>query len=216
LGQHRNSGGRLFERMRQARGLNYGDYVYIEYFPRGMFQFEPDPNLGRRQQIFQIWIRPVEPQNAHFALRLALYEFDRLIKQGLSEEEFQRSVNFVGKYVDLLTKTKDAELGYKIDSIYYGVHDYGDYVKKGLRSLTRNAVNSAIRRNLGNRNFDIVAVAEDADGLKKKIAGNEPSPIAYNSPKPEEILAEDKIVQEWKIDIEPEDIKIISVEQVFQ
>jgi zinc protease len=61
LGQHRMSGGRLFERMRQVRGLNYGDYAYIEYFPRGMFQLEPDPNLARRSQIFQIWIRPVEP-----------------------------------------------------------------------------------------------------------------------------------------------------------
>src|SRR5262249_36587386 len=37
LGQHRVSGGRLFDRMRDLRGLNYGDYAYIEYFPRGMF-----------------------------------------------------------------------------------------------------------------------------------------------------------------------------------
>lgn len=65
FGQHRLSGRRLFERMREARGLNYGDYAYIEYFPRGMYLFEPEPNLARRQQIFQIWIRPVEPATAH-------------------------------------------------------------------------------------------------------------------------------------------------------
>ena len=63
LGQHRTSKSYLYQRLRELRGLNYGDYAYIEYFPRGMFQFEPDPNLARRQQIFQIWIRPVEPQN---------------------------------------------------------------------------------------------------------------------------------------------------------
>src|SRR6266511_1430937 len=67
LGQHR-SGGRLHERLRQSRGLNYGDYAYIEYFPRGMFQFEPEPNIARWQQIFQVWIRPVEPATAHFTL----------------------------------------------------------------------------------------------------------------------------------------------------
>src|SRR3982074_2074870 len=72
LGQHRVAGGRLFNRMREVRGLNYGDYAYIEYFPRGMFQIEPDPNLARQQQIFQIWIRPVPPETAHFSLRLAL------------------------------------------------------------------------------------------------------------------------------------------------
>ncbi len=72
FGQHRNSSGRLYGRIRQERGLNYGDYAYIEYFPRGMFMFEPSPNLARGSQIFQIWIRPVEPPTAVFALRLAL------------------------------------------------------------------------------------------------------------------------------------------------
>ena len=28
--------------------MNYGDYAYIEAFPRGMFQFFPDPNVARR------------------------------------------------------------------------------------------------------------------------------------------------------------------------
>ena len=34
FGQHRTSGGRLYKRMREIRGLNYGDYAYIEYFPQ--------------------------------------------------------------------------------------------------------------------------------------------------------------------------------------
>ena len=33
LGPHRMSGGRLFQRIREIRGINYGDYAYIEYFP---------------------------------------------------------------------------------------------------------------------------------------------------------------------------------------
>ena len=46
LGQHRQ-GGQLFDRMREKRGLNYGDYAYIEAFPaHGMFLMEPQPNLG--------------------------------------------------------------------------------------------------------------------------------------------------------------------------
>jgi zinc protease len=50
-----------------------------------MYQFEPAPNLGRHQQIFQIWVRPVEPPNAGFALRLALFELNRLVKDGMSD-----------------------------------------------------------------------------------------------------------------------------------
>ncbi|HYX43133.1 MAG TPA: insulinase family protein, partial [Pyrinomonadaceae bacterium] len=75
FGEHRSSNSYLYQRLRESRGLNYGDYAYAEYFPRGMYQFEPDPNLARQQQIFQIWIRPVEPANGMFALRAALYEF---------------------------------------------------------------------------------------------------------------------------------------------
>ena len=116
FGQHRSSSSYLYGRIRELRGLNYGDYAYIEYFPRGMFQFEPDPNLGRRWQIFQIWIRPVEPQNANFTFRAALYEYDKLIKNGIDQKTFDETRAFLMKYVNILTQTKDAELGYALDS----------------------------------------------------------------------------------------------------
>ena len=45
--------------LRGKRGLNYGDYSYIEDFiQEGMSTF-PVPNNPRRQQYFSIWIRPV-------------------------------------------------------------------------------------------------------------------------------------------------------------
>jgi zinc protease len=216
LGQHRLSGGRLYERLRQVRGLNYGDYAYIEYFPRGMFQFEPDPNLARRQQIFQIWIRPVEPPTAHFALRLALFEFDKFVKEGLSEDAFQRTRTFLAKYVNLLTKTKRAELGYAIDSRYYGISDYNGYLKNSLARLTREDVNRAIRKHLGAAGLNIVVVAKNCEELKKMFLDGAPSPMTYNSPKPPEVLEEDKIVERWKIDLPPDAVRILPVEKVFE
>ena len=215
FGQHR-SGGRLYEQMRETRGLNYGDYDYIEYFPRGMFRFEPEPNLARQQQIFQIWIRPVEPPTAVFTLRIAMYELDRLVKNGLSKEEFERTRSFVSKYVNLLTKTKSADLGYAIDSRYYGITDYNSYVKTALAKLTLEDVNNAIRKHLRADHVQIVAVAKDADGLRAKLSSADPSPMAYNSPKPEAIMAEDKTIEKWDLKLRAEDIRIIPVEQVFQ
>ncbi|MGH9903291.1 MAG: M16 family metallopeptidase, partial [Pyrinomonadaceae bacterium] len=107
FGQHRSSNSYLYQKLREARGLNYGDYAYIEYFPRGMFQFTPDANLGRRQQIFQIWIRPVEPQNGVFALRAALYEYDKLVRDRMSKEAFEGTRAFLTKYTNILTQTQD-------------------------------------------------------------------------------------------------------------
>lgn len=216
FGPHRTSGGRLFRRMRTERGLNYGDYVYIEYFPRGMFQFEPDPNLARPQQIFQIWIRPVEPATAHFALRLALWELDKLIREGIPPEEFEQARRYLAKYVNLLLKTKDAELGYAIDSLYYGTPDYLSYVRDGINKLTLDEVNAAIRRHLRTRDLYIVGVTARASELADRLASEAPSPMRYNAPKPPELLKEDKEVERFRLGIDRANIRIVPVEQVFE
>jgi len=216
LGQHRTSGVQLFERIREKRGLNYGDYAYIEYFPRGMFQFEPDPNLARKQQIFQVWIRPVEPATAHFTLRLAMFELERFYKDGLSEDDFQQTRNFLSKYVNLLTKTKRAELGYAIDSQFYGITDYNSYLKSALAKLTREQVNAAIRKHLSPENMKIVLVAENAAKLRDALVSDAPSPMTYNSPKPQDILDEDKIVEKLPLKIKRENVRIVKVESLFE
>ncbi len=216
LGQHRMSGGRMYQRLRQLRGLNYGDYAYIEYFPAGMFLMEPEPNLARQRQIFQLWIRPVEPATAHFALRLAMFELDKFVREGLSEEDFERTRNFLSKFVNILTKTKSAELGYAVDSLYYGVADFNSYVKASLAKLTRRHVNEAIRRHLRSDRLVIVAVSDNAQALKESIASDAASAMTYNSPKPDDILKEDKIVERWNLHLKPEQITIRPVDTIFE
>lgn len=216
FGQHRSSNSYLYQRIRELRGLNYGDYAYIEYFPRGMFQFTPDPNLARQQQIFQIWIRPVESQNAHFTLRLALYEFDKLLRDGLTRESFDATREFLTKYIDVLMQTQDAQLGYALDSRYYQIPDFATYMREQLKRLTLEDVNRAIRKHLRNDALRIVIVTEDADALRDAIINNRPSPITYTSPKPREILDEDKVVEKYPINVKPENVRIVSVERVFE
>lgn len=216
LGQHRQSVGRLYQRIREARGLNYGDYAYIEYFPNGMFRFEPAPNLGRYEQIFQIWIRPLEPPTAHFGLRLALFEFDRFLREGLSAEEFETTRSFLSKNVNLLTKTKRAELGYAIDSKFYGVSEYTEYVKKGLAKMTRDDVNRAIKKYLQSKDMQIVMIADNANQWREKLLANQPSPMKYNSAKPQALLDEDKLVEKLPIPLKPENIKVVPVDTVFE
>ncbi len=216
LGPHRNSSGLLYQNMREARGLNYGDYAYIEYFPRGMFQFEPDPNLARPQQIFQIWIRPVELPTAHFALRLAFHEVEKFITKGLTPAEFEQARNYVAKNVNLLTKTKRAELGYAIDSAYYGIAGYNAYVNEGLKKLTAADVNRAIKKHLQLTNLHVVAISPDAEALKKKLLSNEPSPMKYASTKPQELMDEDKIVEKRPLAFTPEKTHVIPVDKIFE
>ncbi len=159
--------------LREARGLNYGDYAYIEYFPRGMFQFTPDPNLGRSSQIFQIWIRPVTPENGHFVLRAALYEYDKLVREGMSKETFEATREFLTKYNNILTQTQDAQLGYALDSRYYNIPDYVSYMREQLAKLTLEDVNNAIRKHLKSDAMRIVIITKDAEALRDAIVGNQ-------------------------------------------
>jgi zinc protease len=216
LGQHRMSGGVLYDRMREQRGLNYGDYAYIEYFPRGMFVMEPPPNLARQQQIFQLWIRPVEPPTATFALRLALFELDKLVRNGLTREDFERTREFLNKYVNVLTKTKRAELGYAIDSAYYRIPQYNNYLKDELAKLTLSDVNAAIKAHLRTNRMVITVVSRNGEELKRQLASGDPSPMTYNSPKPAEIVTEDKIVEKWPLNLHAADIAVKPVAEVFQ
>ncbi|MGH9944472.1 MAG: M16 family metallopeptidase [Pyrinomonadaceae bacterium] len=216
LGQHRSSNSHLYQRLREARGLNYGDYAYIEYFPRGMFQFQPDPNLARQQQIFQIWIRPVEAENGHFALRAALYEFDKLVRDGMTQETFEATREFLSKYVNILTQTQDAQLGYALDSRYYNIGDFPVYMRAQLARLTLADVNNAIKKYLSTNRMRVVIVTKDADALRDAIVSNKPSPITYNSPKPQTILDEDKLIEAYPLDARPEHVRVTAVERVFE
>ena len=216
FGQHRSSNSYLYGRLRELRGLNYGDYAYIEYFPRGMFQFEPDPNLGRRQQIFQIWIRPVEPANANFTLRAALYEYDKLARNGLDQKTFEETRDFLIKYVNILTQTKDAELGYALDSRYYAIANYNQFMKTALSKLTLASVNAAIKKHLSSNKMRIVMITKDANGLRDDIVSNKPGTIKYASEKPPDILAEDKIISTFPIRVNAADITITPVTKVFE
>ena len=202
--------------MREIRGLNYGDYSYIEYFPNGMYQFEPDPNLFRRSQIFQIWIRPVEPPTAHFALRLALFELERLVDKGLTESDFEATRDFLALNVNLLMKTKSAELGYAIDSKAYGIPEYTSYLQTALKKLTHEDVQKAIRKHLRKDRLQIVAITDNAEDLKRQLLSDAPSPMKYNATKPGDIMDEDKIVSTKKLGWKPEQITVVPVESVFK
>lgn len=216
LGQHRSSVSHLYQRLREVRGLNYGDYAYVEYFPRGMFQFTPDPNLGRSTQIFQIWIRPVEPQNSMFALRGALYEYDKLVREGMTQENFDSIRQFLVKYANVLTSTQGARLGYALDSRYYGTPEYTAFLRDRLSKLTLADVNRVIKQHLATDRMRIVIITKDAEGLRDAILKGTPSPITYNSPKPEDVLAEDKIIEKYKVNVRPDQVVIVSVDKVFQ
>jgi zinc protease len=213
LGEHR-AFGRLYDRIREERGLNYGDYAYIEYFNRPGFQFFPSPNIARRSQLFEIWIRPVVPANTQMTMRIALYETQKLIDNGLSQKDFDDTRDYLLKNVYLLTSNQNQRLGYALDSWWYGMGDYVDTMRAAYTKLTRDDVNKAVKKYLSTKNLHVVIITKDAEGLRDLLLKDEPSSITYDAPKPE-LAEDDKTIGSYKLGIKPENIRIVNVDDVF-
>jgi zinc protease len=216
LGEHRATMARLFQRIRETRGMNYGDYAYIEAFPRGMFQFFPDPNIARRAQLFEVWIRPVRTnEDAHFALRVAIHELDQLAKNGLTQEQFANVRNYLMKNVYLLTATQDQALGYALDAHWYGTTEFSAMMRGALTKLTLADVNRVVKTYVQTRDLRIVMVTKDADDLKRRLTTDQLSSIHYDGEKPASLLAEDTLIGSMKLGIKPEAVRIVPIAEVF-
>jgi zinc protease len=216
LGEHRAASGHLFGRIREQRGMNYGDYAYIEAFPRGMYQFFPDPNIARQQQLFEVWIRPVVPENAHMALRIALHEVEKLVTNGLTPEQFEATRDYLMKNVYVKTSTASQQISYALDSQWYGIGEYSAHMRAALANLTVDDVNRAIREHLRPRDMKIVMITSDAEGLKQKLVSDAVSTITYEAEKPQDLLDEDKLIGTMRLGIRAEAVRVIPVDDVFR
>jgi zinc protease len=216
LGEHRNSSSHLYQVIREARGLNYGDYSYIEHFPNGGRLQMPPQNAARRSQLFEIWIRPVPNEARHFALRAALREFKKLVDNGMSEEEFQLTRGFLRKYVLHYAPTTMERLGYAIDDRFYGiVGSHLENFRRTMGELTLQDVNAAIRKYWQYGNMTVAVVTKDAAAMKEALVKESPSPITYSSPKPESVLREDREISMFPLNVDGANVKIVKVEDLF-
>jgi len=216
LGEHRSSQAHLYDRIREQRGMNYGDYAYIEAFPRGMYQFFPDANLARRAQLFEVWLRPLRSnQDAHMALRIAIHELDQLLQHGMSRDNFEATRNYLMKNVFLLTATQDLQLGYALDSQWYGIGEFTQYMRERLAKLTQADVNRVLRKYLQTRDLSIVIITKDAEDMKRRLVSDAASPLSYDGAKPASLLAEDKVIGTLKLGIKADAVQITPLDAVF-
>ncbi len=217
FGQHRNSSSHLYQVLREERGLNYGDYSYIERFPNGGALTVPPANASLRKQIFEMWIRPVPHAANVFALRAAVRELHKFIDVGLTKDDFNTTRNFLKTYVLNFAPTTSEQLAYALDDQFYGVQ--GSHLanfRTAIKSLSLAETNAAVKKYLQYDNLQIVIVTKDAEALKKALVSGEPSSFEYPTPKSKEVLEEDKEIVKYPLGIKAENVKIVPVETLFE
>jgi zinc protease len=216
LGEHRTFNGVLMTHLRGSRGLNYGDYAYIENFIQDGWSTFPLPNIPRREQHFEIWLRPVPPQNALFALRAALYETDKLIREGIPDAGFQATKTFLMNYADLWIQDISRRLGYAMDAQVVG-KDLIRELHERLPKMKKADVDRVIRKYLAIDKLSIAIVTDKGGDVRQKLVDAVATPITYDTAgTPPEILAEDKLIEKFPLPITPDKIKVVPVDQMFE
>lgn len=225
FGEHRNSVGRLYQAIRETRGMNYGNYSYIEAFPAGYAAQQPRVNVARRSQLFEVWIRPISqtaPGNLHdrtlFAARAAMFELDKLVKNGMTPSQVAGSKEFLRNYVGTWGATIGRRLGYAVDDAFYGIEAPGFLasLKQAVDRTTPEQVNAAVKTHLQSDNMYLVIITADAAAMKQKLLSGAATPITYAGERSAELLAEDKIIASLPIKVNESDISILPIDKVLQ
>lgn len=236
LGEHRKSYSRLYQKIREARSMNYGDYTYIEWYQNGGGNMLPQPGFPRSSNYFSFWLRPVQTArglkgqyaelsdinigHAHFAIRMVLKEMDSLIIKGMSSQDFELTRNFLRSYMKLYIQSPERQLGFLLDSRFYGRKDYIMEMDKLLAELTVTQVNAAIKKYWQTKNIDIVIVTDksEADLLAKSFKEGSPSAMSYSnnlkSALSNDILEEDKVVEKYPMQVK--NVTIINSDDTFR
>lgn len=211
FGKHRSFVGRLMQVVREIRGLNYGTYSYVEEFPNGGHAMIAPNQVARQLQSFTMWGRPTPVDNGCFLFKQMLREYDLLATKGLAIKEFQLGQSHLNGYIPLLGTEISRQLGYAIDSQFYGITgDFLAQLQKSNEKLTHAKVNEIVSKNLKFGKPSIVVVTKDAQKFLKDLkSGNCQIHYPPGVTKPKNILAEDAVISKYPVTLEAAQIKVI-------
>jgi zinc protease len=177
LGTHRDSFGQLYQKIREERGYNYGDYSYIEYWSgrsSSLFQIFNQP---REQQYFSMWVRPVKHEHAVHMMKAITYELDQMIRNGLTDEQVAEAKNKARVLYLNLGETVPRLVGARVDDAFYGAQGgFLDSYIDAINRVTTQQINDAIRRHLSTANIKYVVVTSTPhlQNTVAQIRGNAP------------------------------------------
>lgn len=216
LGQHRQFIGRLMQKIREHRGLNYGDYAYAEHFRQYHDTHFAAPNISRTQQYFSIWLRPVAPKNAAFVIKLAVRELEHLATHGLNLAEFKRIQTYARRYFPLSLQTADQQLGVAMDAEFYATpRAEWSALQQQLQRMTASEFNAAMRRHLKLDALQLAVITDNATALKAALIDSAPSTVVYTTAMPSSVVSEDKIIARYDLGLTAEHIQMLPADELF-
>jgi len=217
FGAHRQSFGRLFTAIRADRGINYGDYAYVEAYVQRGWSPVPENGVLRRHNHFSMWLRPAALGNAPFAAKMAVHQLEELLADGLTDDEFEEVRSYLRGSLPLLATDPGRRLAFTLDAEISGTPHALDTLLARIDTLTNEEVTEALRRHLHPEELVFVAVSGDPEGLRDRLLSDEPTPVEYADVEPSEAQAAlDTQVAGRGMPIDPSRVVITEAEGVFR
>jgi len=179
LGTHRDGFGQLYQKIREERGYNYGNYSYLEYWSGRSSNLFQVFNQPREQQYFSIWVRPVKHEHAVHLMKATTYELEQMIRNGLTAQQVEESKGKARVLYLNLGETVPRLIGARVDDAFYGVQSGGGFLDSYIDAINRvtpQQVNDAIRRHLSADNVKYVVVTSSphVQNTVNQIRSSEP------------------------------------------
>lgn len=215
LGRHRESLGRLYQKVRSERGLSYGAYSYVEHFQQAGWSKLALPNTPRRAQYFSMWTYP-KSINAKFAIKLALKEFTDLVTHGVGEKTFDFIKNFEKNHLPFELETPERKLGLLMDEEFYGNFGFWKNFEERVENVTAGKVREKVKKYLSTENIAIVALVSDGEKFKRELLSDK-TLIEYPSGVDSVALKnKDEQIKGFELNLKPENFEIVKIADLFQ
>ena len=165
-------------------------------------------------------LKDIEIGHAHFAIRMAIREMDQMITKGMNKEDFELTRSFLRSYMKLYAQTPEQQLGYLLDSKFYGRKDWLKEADVLLGNLTVDQVNAAMAKYWQTKCMYIAIITDKTEAvpLARSLRDNLTSSMSYSNVLrgvlTPEIFNEDKLVENYVMKVS--NINIIDSNTTFK
>jgi zinc protease len=222
FGSHRDFTGVLMRRVRSERGLTYGAYAYIEYFPYP-YAYGADTlpwmNVARTREAWRMWSFTLA-KNMEFTAKLMMYEFHKLLAAGIPPGRFAEIRRFTRDRFVFEVETGERRLSLRLDDLRFGGEGGGGgfaaEFPRRLEALTLAQVTSAIRTHLARPELALVVTVPNAEEFRRQLLTPEATVEYESGIDAGPIREEDGRVARQELAIAAEDILTVSADQLFE
>lgn len=217
FGEHRALTGLLFQELRGVRGLNYGNYSYIERFVEADQDKMPLPGIAPARPAFTVWIRSLDERNAVFALRYALDALERLPRTVSAPEFLARNGPFYANYLRLFAYDPFQRLGFLMDDAAFGAPDFFRATPERIAALSPEALGRAVAIHLApaERSAWVAIACADPEAIRAQLLGESPCDPVYGTRIPDAARADDARALARELRITRDAIEIVDAEELF-